>query len=257
MLYCIAAKEFAAINFLRVNKKMKAIWKRELQGYFYSLSGYVFLGVFLTISSVLFFLSILRQHSGDLPTFIGQMSYLWMLLSPVLTMRLLAEERQKKTDQLLVTSPVSQIGIVVGKYLAAVTMLGITAASTMLYVAVVAAYGKIFPAELAVNYLGFILQGCAFAALDLFISAHAETPAIAAVMAFGANFLLWMIDLMENQVSSRWISELLKFLSLYNRNEAFLMGQFSWSGITYEISFCIVFLVFTVYYLEKRRTKTV
>ena len=94
---------------------MRAIWKRELQSYFFTPMGYIFIGVFLLISSVLFFLSILRQHSGDLPTFIGQMSYLWMLLSPVLTMRLLAEERQKRTDQLLLTSPVSLTGIVNGK----------------------------------------------------------------------------------------------------------------------------------------------
>ena len=78
---------------------MKAIWKREMQGYFCTVVGYVYLCVFLTVSSVLFYLAILSQRSGDLPTFIGEMSYLWMLLSPVLTMRLLAEEKQKKTDQ--------------------------------------------------------------------------------------------------------------------------------------------------------------
>ena len=71
---------------------MKTIWKREWQGYFHTPVGYVFIGVFLLISSILFFLAILQQHSGDLPTFIGEMSYLWMLLCPVLTMRLLAEE---------------------------------------------------------------------------------------------------------------------------------------------------------------------
>ena len=78
---------------------MKAIWKRELQGYFCTAAGYVYLFVFLTVSSVLFYLEILSQRSGELPTFIGEMSYLWMLLSPVLTMRLLAEERQKKKDR--------------------------------------------------------------------------------------------------------------------------------------------------------------
>ena len=93
---------------------MKAVWKREMQGYFCTAIGYVYLCVFLTVSSVLFYLAILSQRSGDLPTFIGEMSYLWMLLSPVLTMRLLAEERQKKTDQLLLTSPVSLTGIVTG-----------------------------------------------------------------------------------------------------------------------------------------------
>ena len=232
---------------------MRAIWKRELQSYFFTPMGYVFIGIFLLISSVLFFLSILRQHSGDLPTFIGQMSYLWMLLSPILTMRLLAEERQKRTDQLLLTSPVSLTGIVTGKYLAAVTVLGITAVTTLLYVMVVAIYGKVYPAELAVNYLGFILQGCCFAALDLYMSGCAATPVNAAVLSFGANFLVWIIDLLEDQISIEWIAEVIRFLSLYHRNEAFLMGQLSWAGIVYEISFTAVFLAMTVHHLDRRR----
>ena len=232
---------------------MRAIWKRELQSYFFTPMGYIFIGIFLLISSVLFFLSILRQHSGDLPTFIGQMSYLWMLLSPILTMRLLAEERQKRTDQLLLTSPVSLTGIVMGKYLAAVTVLGITAVTTLLYVMVVAIYGKVYPAELSVNYLGFILQGCCFAALDLYMSGCAATPVNAAVLSFGANFLVWIIDLLEDQISIEWIAEVIRFLSLYHRNEAFLMGQLSWAGIIYEISFTAVFLAMTVHHLDRRR----
>ena len=232
---------------------MRAIWKRELQSYFFTPMGYIFIGIFLLISSVLFFLSILRQHSGDLPTFIGQMSYLWMLLSPILTMRLLAEERQKRTDQLLLTSPVSLTGIVMGKYLAAVTVLGITAVTTLLYVMVVAIYGKVYPAELSVNYLGFILQGCCFAALDLYMSGCAATPVNAAVLSFGANFLVWIIDLLEDQISIEWIAEAIRFLSLYHRNEAFLMGQLSWAGIIYEISFTAVFLAMTVHHLDRRR----
>ena len=90
------------------------------------------------------------------------------------------EERQKKTDQLLLTSPVSLPGIVAGKYLAAVTVLFMTAGLTLLFVLVVAIYGRVYPAELAVNYLGFILQGCAFAAMDLFLSGCAGTPVTAA-----------------------------------------------------------------------------
>ena len=125
---------------------MKAVWKREMQGYFHTAAGYVYLCVFLTVSSVLFYLAVLSQRSGDLPTFIGEMSYLWMLLSPVLTMRLLAEEKQKKTDQLLLTSPVSLPQIVLGKYLAAVTVLLMAAVLTLLYVLIVAMYGKVYPA---------------------------------------------------------------------------------------------------------------
>ena len=179
---------------------MKAVWKREMQGYFFTATGYVFLGVFLAVSSVLFYLGILSQRSGDLPTFIGELSYLWMLLSPVLTMRLLAEEKQKKTDQLLLTSPVSLPRIVLGKYLAAVTVLLAATVLTLLYAGIVAVYGQAYPLELAVNYLGFVLQGCAFVALDLFLSGCAATPVTAAVLAFGANFLLWILDLLENAV---------------------------------------------------------
>ncbi len=232
---------------------MRAVWKREMQGYFFTAAGYVFLGVFLAVSSVLFYLEILNQRSGDLPTFIGEMSYLWMLLSPVLTMRLLAEEKQKKTDQLLLTSPVSLQRIVAGKYLAAVTVLLTAAGMTLLYALIVAVYGRVYPAELAVNYLGFILQGCAFAALDLFLSGCASTPVTAAVLAFGANFLLWILDLLENAVQAEWIAGTLRFCSLYARNEPFLMGQLSFAGILFDLSVIALFLILTVYRLEKKQ----
>ena len=232
---------------------MNTIRKREMQGYFYTPVGYVFIGVFLTVSSVLFYMQILRQRSGDLPNFIAEMCYLWMLLCPVLTMRLLAEEKQKKTDQLLLTSPVSLPGIVIGKYLAAVTILLITAGLTLLFALVVALYGRVYPAELAVNYLGFILQGCAFAAMDLFLSGCAATPVTAAVLAFGANFLLWILDLLENAVSVEWISGILRFFSLYARNEPFLMGQLSFAGVLFDLSFIAFFLVLTVFRLDRKR----
>ena len=232
---------------------MRAVWKREMQGYFFTATGYVYLGVFLTVSSVLFYLEILSQRSGDLPTFIGEMSYLWMLLSPVLTMRLLAEEKQKKTDQLLLTSPVSLPRIVIGKYLAAVTVLLAAALLTLLYAGIVAVYGQVYPAELAVNYLGFILQGCAFAALDLFLSGCAATPVTAAVLAFGANFLLWILDLLENAVQAEWISRILRFCSLYARNEPFLMGQLSFAGILFDGTVIALFIGLTVYRLDRDR----
>ena len=109
---------------------MRAIFKRELQGYFYTAAAYVYMGVFLTLGCVFFAINNLAARSSDLNNLLWMMSYLWMLLCPVLTMRLLAEEKQKRTDQLLLTSPVSLPGIVLGKYLAAVTVLPL-ASSTM------------------------------------------------------------------------------------------------------------------------------
>ena len=104
------------------------------------------------------------------------------------------------------------------------------------------------------NYLGFILQGGAFAALDLYLSGCTGNQVTAAVAGFGANFLIWILDLLQDQVGTEPISEVLKFLSLYSRNEPFLMGQLSWAGIVYEVSFAAVFLAMTVYHLNRRRT---
>jgi len=235
---------------------MRTIWKREIKGYFFTATGYVFIGVFLLVASVLFYMAILRQRSGDLPNFIAEMTYLWMLLSPVLTMRLLAEEKQKKTDQLLLTSPVSLPGIVMGKYLAAVTILLITAGLTLFFVLVVAVYGTVYPAELATNYLGFLLTGCAFAAMDLFLSGCVKSPVTAAALAFGANFLLWILDLLERAVEIRWIADALQFLSLYRRNETFMMGQLSFAAILFDLSFIAAFLTLTIWQMDRRRIRS-
>lgn len=230
-----------------------SIWKRELQGYFFTPVGYVFMGVFLLLSSLIFYLTIMQTRSSDLLSFIGTMSYLWMLLCPVLTMRLLAEERQKRTDQLLLTSPVSLPGIVMGKYLAAVSVMVLTVLLTGLFAVIVAIYGKVYPGELLVGYLGFVLQGCAFIALDLAISGCTASPVTAAVAAFGANFLVWMLDLLQSAVSIDWIGSLLSFFSLYERSEPFLMGQFSFASVGYDLSFAAAFLVLAIHHLDARR----
>ncbi len=232
---------------------MLSIWKRELQGYFFTPVGYVFMGVFLTLSSVIFFLTVMQSRSSDLLSFIGTMSYLWMLLCPVLTMRLLAEEKQKRTDQLLLTSPVSLPGIVMGKYLAAVSVMALTVLLTGLFVLIVAIYGQVYPGELLVGYLGFVLQGCAFIALDLFISGCTGNQVTAAVASFGANFVLWMLDLLRSAISIDWVNGLLSFFSLYERTEPFLMGQFSFASVGYDVSFALIFLALTVHRMDSRR----
>ena len=232
---------------------MLSIWKRELQGYFYTPVGYVFMGVFLTLSSVIFFLTIMQSRSSDLLSFIGTMSYLWMLLCPVLTMRLIAEEKQKRTDQLLLTSPVSLPGIVLGKYLAAVTVMALTVLLTGLFVLIVAIYGQVYPGELLVGYLGFVLQGCAFIALDLFISGCTSNQVTAVVAAFGANFVLWMLDLIQSAIRIDWVNGILSFFSLYERTEPFLMGQFSFASVGYDLSFAAAFILLTIHQMDARR----
>lgn len=232
---------------------MLAIWKRELQSYFYTPVGYVFMGVFLALSGTFFYMLMLGSRSSDVLTFLGQLSYLWMLLSPVLTMRLMAEEKQKRTDQLLLTSPVSLPGIVLGKYLAAFTVMIFTVLLTLIYVLIIAMYGAVYPSELLVGYLGFILQGGAFLALDLFISGCASSQVTAAVTAFGVNLALWLLDLLAGSMTQSWVRDVLYFFSLYDRYNPFLMGQLSFASIGYDLSFIAAFLALTIHRLDSRR----
>ena len=120
---------------------MFAIYRREVQSYFYTSAAYVFLGVFLTLGSIFFGVTNLASRSGNLLALFAELSYLWMLLSPILTMRLIAGERQRNTDQMLLTSPCSLTGIVMGKYLAACTVL-LLAAGTILLSVIVAAFSS-------------------------------------------------------------------------------------------------------------------
>ena len=233
---------------------MMAVWRRELQGYFYTATGYVYIGTFLLIASILFDLQILASRSGDILTFLGQMSYLWMLLSPILTMRLMAEERQKQTDRLLLSSPVSLTGIVVGKYLSALTVMGMTVLLTGVYVFIVAVYGTIYPGEIMTGYLGFVLQGMAFAAIDLWMSSLATGQVTAVLYAFGANFVLWMLDMLSLSVPTG-MGTVLDFFSLYSRNEPFLMGQLSFASIIFDLSVTVGALAVTVYGIDRRRRR--
>lgn len=211
------------------------------------------MGVFLALSGTFFYMLMLGSRSSDVLTFLGQLSYLWMLLSPVLTMRLLAEEKQKRTDQLLLTSPVYLPGIVLGKYLAAFTVMIFTVLLTLIYVLIIAMYGAVYPSELLVGYLGFILQGGAFLALDLFISGCASSQVTAAVTAFGVNLALWLLDLLAGSMTQSWVRDVLYFFSLYDRYNPFLMGQLSFASIGYDLSFIAAFLALTIHRLDSRR----
>lgn len=232
---------------------MRTIWKRDLLAYFHTPVGYVFMGVFLTLSGLIFYLYNLQSLSSDLLTFLSQLTLLTMLLCPLLTMRLLCEDRQKRTDQLVLTSPVSVAGMVTGKYLAAACVMVLTILLTNVYTLIVAVCGKVYPGEWFVGYLGFTLQSLGFLALDLFVSCFAKNQMTGALAGFAANFLLWMTDLLAGSLSVSWLQEALNFISLYDRYEPFRLGQFSFSGTLFFLSFIAACLVGAVRVLDARR----
>ena len=232
---------------------MGAIYRREMQSYFFTPGAYVFMGVFLMLGTVFFVVGNLNARSGNLLNLLAQLSYLWMLLSPVLTMHLLAGERRQRTDQLLYSSPCSLGALVWGKYLAAATVLLITVAATFVYALIVAVYGTLYLAETLVGYTGLILQGCAFLALDVFISCFARSPMTAAVAGAGVNLLVWFSDVAASAVSVAAVSGALKFISLYQRFAPFARGQLSFSNVLFYVLFIFVMLFLSVRVIDARR----
>ncbi len=232
---------------------MGAIYRREMQGYFYTPAAYVFMGVFLTLASIFFGITNLASRSSNLLELLGQLSYLWMLLSPILTMRLIAGERRQHTEQLLFSSPCSLSGMILGKFLAACTVLLTAVAATAVYALVVAVYGRLYAAETAVGYLGLLLQGCAFIALDLFVSCFARSQMTAVVAGVGVNLLVWLADVLASAVTVDWVSKLLNFISLYRRFEPFTRGQLSLSNVLYNVLFMGILLFLCVRVLDARR----
>ena len=232
---------------------MRAIFRKEMQSYFYTPAAYVFMGVFLMLGSIFFGISNLAARSGNMLSLFSQLSYLWLLLSPILTMRLLAGERRQRTDQMLYSSPCSLSAMVMGKYFAACAVLLLTVLITVIYALLVAIYGRLYIGETMVGYLGLILQGCAFIALDLFVSCFSRSQMTAAVAGIGANLLIWLSDVVAAAVSSDAIGKALNFISLYQRFIPFSRGQLSLSNVLYYCLFIFIMLFLSVRVLDARR----
>lgn len=232
---------------------MRTVFKRDFLAYFRTPVGYVFTGVFLTLSGLIFYLYNIQNLSGDLLTFLSQLTVLVMLLCPLLAMRLLCEERQKRTDQLTLTAPVGLGSVVVGKYLAAACVMLMTVLLTNVYTLIIALCGKVYAGEWLAGYVGFSLQSLGFLALDLLVTCFAKNQMTGAIAAFGANFVLWMADLLADNLPVKWLSEALSFLSLYDRYEPFRLGQFSFANALFFITFIASCLVAATRVLDARR----
>ncbi|MBR6705520.1 MAG: ABC transporter permease subunit [Clostridia bacterium] len=232
---------------------MRTIYSREMQGYFFTPIGYVFIGIFLLLSSVFFGVGNLTERSGNILFLLRNMSYLWMLLCPVLTMKLVAGERQAHTDQLLYSSPCSLSGVITGKFFAACTVLLAAIVLSFVYPALVAIYGKLYLTETLVGYLGFLLTGCTFIALDIFVSCFAKSVVTSAIMCFGVNLMVWFFDVIALAAKGTVIADFFVFLSPYQRFTPFTLGQLSWANLLYGFLICAIMIFLSIRVLDARR----
>ncbi|MDD6205174.1 MAG: ABC transporter permease subunit [Firmicutes bacterium] len=232
---------------------MSAVYKKELRGYFYSPIGYAFIGIFMLVLGVVFLVMNISGSSADYASTMTSAASFFGFLVPLITMRSFAEERRNKTDQLLITAPVRISSVVMGKFFAAVTVLAITLALSIIYPIIIAVLGSPSAGEIVSAYVGFFLMGCASIAIGIMISAATQSQVVAAVATFGVFFMLLMASNVINLINSGFIRQALTAVSLFDRMKDFSSGILGLSPIIYYISICGVCIFVTVRLIERRR----
>lgn len=234
---------------------MTAIYKREMRSYFTSPVGYIFVAVFLAVSAFLFMqFTVQAGENSKFSEYFQYILYVFIVIIPLITMKSISEERKMRTEQLILTSPVSLAGIVIAKFLAAFTLFGGTfiVASAIYYIPL-AKYGTPNAAHYICSVIAIILAGAAFIAMGVFISSLTENQFVAALGTIAAIILLLLISALNNYINSEFIRTILSAISFSARYSNFAAGVFDYSTVVYFSSLTALFLFLTVRVFEKRR----
>ena len=232
---------------------MFAIFKRELKAYFTSPLGYVFLAIFYAFSGLFFYIFSLSVGSTDISSVFLMMFIVLMVFVPLLTMRLLSEDKKQKTDQLILTAPVSLLSIVMGKFLAAYAIFAIGAAVMPVYGFVMSTFATVSWLPIWGNTVGLLLLGGIFVSIGLFISSLTENQMIAAIGGFFINLMILLMNTLKSALPNGFLQDVLSSISVYSRYSEITNGIFSLSSLIFFVSVIFIFLFLTVRVLEKRR----
>ncbi len=175
------------------------------------------------------------------------------IYAPILTMRLFSDEKKQKTDQLLLTAPVKPLGIVLGKYLSALSFFTLSLSITIIYGFVTSIFGKPVWAIFCGNFFAAFLIGAALIAIGMFMSSLTESQMVAAFLTFGTIVLLFLFQQAASAVTNPILLKIFTALSIYSHAFEFLSGIFDFSAIIYYLSVVAIFVFLTVRIIEKKR----
>jgi len=255
-------------------RNILAIVERELRAYFSSPIAYVVLTIFVFLSGI-FFRSILAQvmqmalvsqmqaqqlgpRPMDMPGmisrgFLSTMSVILLFIMPMLTMGLFSEEKKRGTIELLLTAPITDLQVVLGKFLAAGAFYAILLLSTWIPTGVLYLYGSPASGPILTAYLGLLLYGLTIIAIGLFISTLTENQIIAAVLSFGAIMVLWLVDVVASNAESPTSKAVLSYLSILSHLDDFMKGVLSTSNVIFYLSLMLVALFLTYRSIDSLR----
>jgi ABC-2 type transport system permease protein len=252
-----------------------AIFKRELRAYFSSPVAYVVITMFLLISGFFFYffflefnqvsLRMIQQRFGQIPTVndyvMGRLFFnitvIFMFVLPMLTMRQFAEEKRSGTMELLLTYPVRDGEVILGKYLASMFVLVVMLAATALYPGFLLATTTPEIPPILTGYLGILLVGSCFVAVGMFVSSMSENQVVAGFTTFGILLVFWVIGAVkyfsEATVMGVSVGDIFEHLAITTHLESFVKGLIETKDIVYYICFTVLGLFLTYSSLQSKR----
>lgn len=230
---------------------MWAVFKKELNSYFHSPIAYVLIGLFVLLTAIFFYPYVMSLF-GEFTPVLSTMGFILLFIVPILTMRILAEDRKNGTEVLLLTSPTSLNKIVIGKFLAAYSVFFVMTLVTFIFPIIMSIFGGPITPQLVGAYVGFLLLGASLISFGVFASSLTENQIIAAVISFVGSMIMWVADSIAPIVGG-FIGKVLGWVSLLTRYNDFYNGILGLGPIVYYLTFTGVFIFLTVRVIERRR----
>ena len=224
---------------------MLAVMKKELKSYLLSPIGYVFIGIFLLLFSVFFYISIFSYQSMNFEYLFYNGATILTFVAPVLTMGMFAAERKSGTEQLILTSPRSITTIVLGKLLASGIILVITELLTFMYFAILKYFGDPSLQVALSTLFGFLLLSLAYLSFGMFASSLTESQIVAYFLTTGIFLLMWFLP---------DINQVFESFSLIAMFDKFPRGLISVSEVVTFVSFSVLFILLTIVVLQRRKS---
>lgn len=235
---------------------MRAVFKREFKAYFTTPIGYIVLCAFYAYLGLMFWTTY-GAGVPDITGIISGTSVINFFFIPILTMRLMCEDRRQKVDQALLTAPVKLISIVLGKFLAAFAVFAMAYAPTVIFEFVFASKVSVNVMTYIYSLIGVLLLGATLISIGMFISCLTESTAVAAILAIVVNIVFMLMSMFSDAVKDNkwfgWLSKVFDKLDFITASENFNYSIFRFADIIYFVSITAVFVFLSVRSLEKRR----
>ena len=234
---------------------MFAVFKREFKSYFQCVIGWLFVAALLALYGLYFYVYNLMQGYPYIYYTLSAITIIFLITVPILTMRSFAEDRKNKTDQLMLTAPVSLGKLVFGKYLAMVAVFTIDIAIIAITPLILSIFGTVPMGESYISIFAFWLYGCASIAVGMFISALTESQVIAAVLSFVVLFVSYMMKGITGIISSdgNVLTKIMNCFDIYSPFEKFAGGCLDITAVVYYLTVIALLNFLTVQSIQKRR----